>query len=476
MWNWITRVFWTNRTVPPEGTIVAFLWDRRVVTRRAMVIRLSALLTVFWFVACDDPPQQPPVACGSIPSQRLNVAETGWIKPCFEDPEMGTITLSVESSAPEVVAAVAQMRVIQIDGVSPGNATITITATDAENATGVLSFVVLVPNRPPVVLVEMPPFWVLQGTTSQWVLSGYFADPDNQNLTYEALSSDVEVASISVSEDILTVVGRSSGVARVSVTATDPGGLAVTQEAEATVGHGGTLFQDDFESEGSLDDWEANEAALMEIDAGMLRLTNTSAEQQSWALMPMETVQWEVAAAMGNAHEGGWVELVMLMEDDRYSAYLFQIGDDDGVFGLPGGETNYRFLVYDLKVESWTIAEGWFGKSDAINGVGELTDVTVSIKGGQLSVTAGTTELVSFARGVLPEKMTDLVLGIWPEPGETGGVAVFDWVEVFGFELATVTAADRRGGVHDLRGRTRTPGIKVMSGVPSNTIAPPPHK
>ncbi|MYH54290.1 MAG: hypothetical protein F4139_15340, partial [Gemmatimonadetes bacterium] len=224
---------------------------------------------------------------------------------------MGEITLSAESSAPEVARVVAHTRVVEVLGVSPGDATISVTGTDPENMTGELTFQILVPNRPPLIIRALPRLWLFPETTSRTVLSEYFLELDNQELTYSAQSLNLDVASASVAEDTLITSGISLGRASVRVTATDPGGLNAVQLAEVVVvPRQDSLFHDDFESETSLDNWEAVEAQ-MEIDEGVLQIANTHGERQGWAIMPMRAVQREIAASMGNAHEGGWAQLVI---------------------------------------------------------------------------------------------------------------------------------------------------------------------
>ena len=66
-------------------------------------------------------------------------------------------------------------------------------------------------------------------------LSRYFSDPDGDALAYAAIVSDVAVAAASVSGSILTLAGVAPGAAVVTVLASDPGGLSVTQITQVTV-------------------------------------------------------------------------------------------------------------------------------------------------------------------------------------------------------------------------------------------------
>ena len=66
-------------------------------------------------------------------------------------------------------------------------------------------------------------------------LAGYFTDPDGDALTYGATSSDVTIASVTVSGSVLTIAGVAAGAVAVTVTATDGGALSAQQSFAVTV-------------------------------------------------------------------------------------------------------------------------------------------------------------------------------------------------------------------------------------------------
>ena len=193
-----------------------------------------------WVFACDDGPL-PPVACAGIPPQTTNVGQRTLVEPCFDDPEMGKLTLAAASSNPGVATSEVLGDKVRIVAVAPGKAAITVTATDPDGMAGELSFEVLVPNRPPRRrkdhhgdVLEIPAFFLeVGGPEAERMLSEYFVDPDGQQLTYGATSSDTSVASVALLFDTLAVTGVSVGTATVTVTATDPGGLSETARVEA---------------------------------------------------------------------------------------------------------------------------------------------------------------------------------------------------------------------------------------------------
>ncbi len=91
------------------------------------------------------------------------------------------------------------------------------------------------PNEAPVAVGEIAPVTLDAGTMSIWKLSRYFSDPNDDELTYEAISSDLAVAAVHLSGETLSVTALSGGTATITVTATDPGDLSATQEIGVTV-------------------------------------------------------------------------------------------------------------------------------------------------------------------------------------------------------------------------------------------------
>ena len=66
-------------------------------------------------------------------------------------------------------------------------------------------------------------------------VAGYFTDPDGDVLRYVATSSDASRVAASARGSVVTVTGVAGGGATVTVTASDPGGLAAAQEFVVTV-------------------------------------------------------------------------------------------------------------------------------------------------------------------------------------------------------------------------------------------------
>ena len=92
------------------------------------------------------------------------------------------------------------------------------------------------PNRAPVAVGEFGDLDLDPGRSVEVSLSGRFRDPEGGALRYSAESLDPEVARAAVSGGRLRVEGRSPGLARVVVTATDSGGLSARLSLSVAVG------------------------------------------------------------------------------------------------------------------------------------------------------------------------------------------------------------------------------------------------
>lgn len=90
-------------------------------------------------------------------------------------------------------------------------------------------------NRPPEAVGEIEPQTIEEGKRWQANVAPYFNDPDEDNLTYRAESSDSDVASTSMAGANITVTGVSAGTCVVTITATDPEGESAEQKVDITV-------------------------------------------------------------------------------------------------------------------------------------------------------------------------------------------------------------------------------------------------
>jgi len=89
--------------------------------------------------------------------------------------------------------------------------------------------------RAPEAVGSIPARTIAAGQSARFDLAPYFNDADGDALAYAATVSDAAVATVSVSDDILTVAGVAPGTVVVTVFASDPGGLSATQRTEVTI-------------------------------------------------------------------------------------------------------------------------------------------------------------------------------------------------------------------------------------------------
>ena len=100
--------------------------------------------------------------------------------------------------------------------------TITVTVTDANDA--------------PVAVGTIDPITLTVGDEEETLdVSGKFADPDGDALTYSAQSADTDVAMVGVEDTIVTITPGEAGTTTVTVTAFDSARLTATQPIDVTV-------------------------------------------------------------------------------------------------------------------------------------------------------------------------------------------------------------------------------------------------
>ncbi len=170
-----------------------------------------------------------PSPCGPIPQVTVHAGETSSVPACFNDPDGDVLSYGVGSSNAAVVAATISGGVVTVTGRAPGSATITVTAVDSDALRAQQSFRVEVPNRPPRVRGSIPAQRVEAGREVVVDLASWFEEPDGESLAFRVVPSDPAVADVAVSGTRATLTGLAKGVADITVTATDPGGLAAVQ-------------------------------------------------------------------------------------------------------------------------------------------------------------------------------------------------------------------------------------------------------
>ena len=221
----------------------------------------AATAVLLVLAACENP--QPPVSCGAIPQQTIAVGQTSSVTACFNDPNGDVLALVALSSNPGVAAASVAGTTVTITAVTPGNASVTVTATDPEGLKGQQVFQVTVPNRPPLARGTMPDQTIIVGRNAVVNLSTYFTEPDGQKLSYSASAADSSVAGTSVAASALTITAVGKGATNVTATATDSGGLTAQHAFRVTVPNRAP------ETHGAIPDQTLDPGHLLTVDVSL---------------------------------------------------------------------------------------------------------------------------------------------------------------------------------------------------------------
>ncbi len=377
-----------------------------------------------------------PEAVETIPAQAMTEGDEVVVdvSSFFSDPDGDELTYTAESSDAEVAAAGIEGSSLTVTAVAAGTATVTVTAADPGGLTATQSAEVTVEaanNRAPEAVETIPARAMTEGDEVVVDVSSFFSDPDGDELTYTAESSDAEVAAAGIEGSSLTVTAVAAGAATVTVTAADPDGLTATQSAEVTV-EARTGFRDDFDSDASLDDWEIRNGDV-ETEDGLLRLTNNTDDLLGVAEREVDPIltDWTIRVRMGRAADEGTVRVYWFTEDDDFPAYGVSLG--------PADEHNFRFLQFDATVAepAWFFFSDLSDDSDAVRDApGEFTDITIGRDGEEIFLMAGDTELWRLTpAGDLTANSLRRVSAIWlAGGGGDGSTMLFDWIDVTGTE------------------------------------------
>ena len=169
----------------------------------------------------------------------------------FSDADGDSLTISASSSddAKATVTVASDGSELTVAGVAEGTATITVTAQDTDGNRVSDTFDVAVtagqqqqqdppPNQSPTVSSALVDATIVnESGTKEVSHSGVFDDPDGDDLTITAGSSDDDIATVSVSADYstLTVSAKARGTATINVTAADSNGGTVSDTFTVTV-------------------------------------------------------------------------------------------------------------------------------------------------------------------------------------------------------------------------------------------------
>ena len=327
-------------------------------------------------VACGE---EPPVYCGdAIPQQSVFVHQETTVEPCFQDPAGGTLTLSATSSDESKVRASRRGSKVSVHGVAIGEAKVTVTATNEAQLTAETSFSVRVPNRAPEFVSTLRDAWVIVDESIQWKLMEFFKDPDGEQMTFAATSSNSGAVAVTIAGTDAEVSGVSEGQSRITLTATDPHGSSGSGTIEVTARGQVTLIEDDFDTDASLDDWETpddDDFMSAEIDDGYLVL----ASDTFWTAflsqeLGGEAEDWTVDVVLNNPDQNGRSGFYLWTGHQRYSEYRLLVGEAQ--YGGEIGLANWLFVWRD-ESQGIFVTDSWaYGLSRDID---DFSDLAISI-------------------------------------------------------------------------------------------------
>ncbi|MBN1563912.1 MAG: hypothetical protein JXA10_08735 [Anaerolineae bacterium] len=181
-------------------------------------------------------PNRPPVI-DTIPAQTMSVGDTIPVTYTASDPDGDQITAdAVSDTLGVVVATLTQPGTIQLQAVSAGTATVTLTVddTDATTNPAITTFQVTVAqgNQPPTIDGIGPQTMNVNETKD---VPYNASDPDNDTLTPSVESDNQGVVTAAINGSAITLNAVSAGTATITLTVTDNNNPAVSMAFTVSV-------------------------------------------------------------------------------------------------------------------------------------------------------------------------------------------------------------------------------------------------
>ena len=172
-----------------------------------------------------------------IPDQMLTVVDpvTVSFADTFGDPEDDELTYMAMSADEGVATVMIEGTDLTITGVMVGETTVTLYASDPYDNMASVTFGVEVVNAMAMVVMDIPDQTMTVVEPVKISIADNFSDPDGDELTYMAMSSNEDAATVMLDGTDLTITAVKVGMATVTVTATDPGGLSAETSFDVTV-------------------------------------------------------------------------------------------------------------------------------------------------------------------------------------------------------------------------------------------------
>ncbi len=217
-----------------------------ITVRAADPAGLHVEQTLALTVSATPPPppaNRTPVVSKQLGERTIGVGDTALyvLSEYFSDPDNDALTYTATGDTTAVRFSVAN-DTLGITAKAEGSASITVRATDPADLHVEQSFTTTVTpppggNQAPVVSQQLTDEELFAGENWAGIaLATHFSDPDSDELTYAASSSDTAVATVEVnSANGLLIHALTAGAADIIVRATDPGGLFAEDTLALTV-------------------------------------------------------------------------------------------------------------------------------------------------------------------------------------------------------------------------------------------------
>lgn len=156
----------------------------------------------------------------------------------FSDLDGDDLTYSVISSSIETATTEIDESTLIIKEVLTGTTTITVTAEDGKggSVSDDFTFTIEEPNNPPTIANAIADYMEPEGFVSISIdLTNVFTDADEDPLSYSAVSSDTDIATVSIDGDNLVINEVSAGITSITVTADDGRDGTVSDEFVFTI-------------------------------------------------------------------------------------------------------------------------------------------------------------------------------------------------------------------------------------------------
>ena len=204
-------------------------------------IFLILLLGVSIFVPCIAEANNSPNTVGPIPTQTVGMGTTQTMNllTWFNDIDSDALTYNATSADTSIATVSVSGTTLTVTPVAVGTVTITLTGTDAGGLSATHSFSLNVQvNEAPTAKGTIPDQLLTpNGNAVSIDAYNYFSDPEEDALSYSATSSDTAIATTTVSGSWVSISPLAKGIATITVTATDLGGLSATQTFSVFTDH-----------------------------------------------------------------------------------------------------------------------------------------------------------------------------------------------------------------------------------------------